>query len=155
MEPGRKISVLFLCTGNSCRSQMAEGWARHLKSDSVEAHSAGVVASGLDPRAVAVMAEAGVDISAQRSKTTSEFAGRSFDYVVTLCDHARESCPVFLGAGKHVHRGFDDPPSRAAESAGEEDALAAYRRVRDGIREFVETLPAGSGFDMGACEFQP
>ena len=142
MEPGRKISVLFLCTGNSCRSQMAEGWARQLKSESIEAHSAGVVASGLDPRAVSVMAVAGVDISQQRSKTTSEVAHRSFDYVVTLCDHARASCPFMPGAQRHVHRGFDDPPSLAKESATEEDALAIYRRVRDEIREFVEGLPA-------------
>ncbi len=121
---------------------MAEGWARHLKGDSVEAHSAGVIASGLNPRAVAVMAEAGVDISPQRSKTVSEFADRSFDYVVTLCDHARESCPFLPGAKKHVHRGFDDPPSLAPESVCEEDALAVYRRVRDEIRGFVEGMPA-------------
>jgi len=138
-----KTRILFLCTGNSCRSQMAEGWARSLKSGAVEAYSAGVAPKGVDPRAVRVMEEAGVDISGQRSKSVEEFMDRQFDYVVTLCGHAQESCPVFPGNTKVVHVGFDDPPQLAQDAAGEEEALNAYRRVRDEIKAFVETLPAG------------
>lgn len=135
------IRVLFLCTGNSCRSQMAEGFARALKRGAVEAWSAGTVAKGLDPRAVRVMAEAGVDISGQRSKTVDEVRDVEFDYVVTVCAQANESCPVFPGKTKVVHVGFDDPPTRARDAAGEEEALSHYRRVRDEIKAFVETLP--------------
>ena len=134
------IRVLFLCTGNSCRSQMAEGWARHLKADSIEPHSAGIEVHGLDPRAVRVMAEAGVDISRQRSKHVDELKGVAFDCVVTLCGHAHEHCPVFPGRTKVVHVGFDDPPALAAGAASEQEALAPYRRVRDEIRRFVEQL---------------
>ncbi len=141
MAPVRKTTVLFVCTGNACRSQMAEGWTRHLKGDAVEASSAGVLAAGLDALAVKVMAEAGVDISTQRSKTTAEFAGQTFDCVVTLCDYARGSCPFFPGAAKHLHRGFDDPRSLAMNAASEEDALGVYRRIRDEIRGFVEKMP--------------
>ncbi|HUU11388.1 MAG TPA: arsenate reductase ArsC [Phycisphaerae bacterium] len=133
--------ILFLCTGNSCRSQMAEGWARHLKGDRLEAHSAGIEARGLDPRAVRVMAEAGVDISGQRSTAVADLAAVAFDYVVTVCDHAAETCPVFPARTAVVHVGFDDPPRLAQGAATEEEALAHYRRVRDQIREFVETLP--------------
>jgi len=144
-----KLKVLFLCTGNSCRSQMAEGWARHLKADRMEAYSAGLVARGLDPRAVRVMREAGVDISGQRSKTVEEVAGIPFDYVITVCGHAHETCPMWLqGKARVVHVGFDDPPRLAERAATEEEALAPYRRVRDEIRAFVETLPerlTGSG----------
>ena len=136
-----KLKVLFLCTGNSCRSQMAEGWARRLKGDSIEPYSAGIEAHGLNARAVQVMAEAGVDISRQRSKTLSEVKGVPFDFVVTLCDHARESCPIFPGATKVMHVGFDDPPRLAQDARTEEEALAHYRRVRDEIRAFVERLP--------------
>jgi len=138
---GRKIRVLFLCTGNSCRSQMAEGWVRALKADVVEAYSAGVAPCGLDPRAVRVMWEAGVDISNQYSKHVDELRTIPFDWVVTVCDHARESCPVFPGATKVVHMGFEDPPRLAAHARSEEEALASYRRVRDQIRAFVEQLP--------------
>lgn len=141
--------LLFLCTGNSCRSQMAEGWARHLRGDAFEAHSAGLEARGLDPRAVAVMAEAGVDISGQRSQRLDE-TGLDFDLVVTVCDHAAEHCPLFPGSAKVVHRGFDDPPRLAAAAAGEQEALGHYRRVRDEIREYVAGLPLpGEGSAAG------
>ena len=135
------MRILFLCTGNSCRSQMAEGWARHLKSDVIEACSAGIETHGLNPLAVKVMAEAGVDISGQRSKLAGKFADVEFDYVVTVCGHANEHCPIFPGKTNVVHVGFDDPPKLAAGAATEEEALAHYRRVRDDIKTFIETLP--------------
>jgi arsenate reductase len=135
------LKVLFLCTGNSCRSQMAEGWARKLKGDTIESYSAGIETHGLNPKAVQVMAEAGVDISAHRSKHVRELSGVAFDYVVTVCGNAQESCPVFSGKTKVVHVGFDDPPRLAKEARTEEEALSHYRRVRDEIRKFVETLP--------------
>jgi arsenate reductase len=137
----QKLKVLFLCTGNSCRSQMAEGWARRLKSDRIEAYSAGIEAHGLNPDAVRVMAEAGVDISGHRSKLVGELRGVDLDYVVTVCDNAHESCPLFPGKAKVVHVGFDDPPRLAAGARTEDERLAPYRRVRDEIRAFVETLP--------------
>jgi arsenate reductase len=136
-----RTRILFLCTGNSCRSQMAEGWARHLKGKEIEACSAGVAPQGLDPSAVAAMAEAGVDISAQRSKGVDEFLGRDFDFVITLCDNARENCPFFPGEAKLVHRGFEDPPVLASKARSEEEAMVHYRRVRDEIRDFVGGLP--------------
>jgi arsenate reductase len=139
-DPG-KLRILFLCTGNSCRSQMAEGWTRHLKGDLIEPYSAGIATHGLNSNAVKVMAEAGVDISRHRSKHVSELKDISFDYVVTVCGHANDSCPVFPGKTKVVHVGFDDPPKLAAEAKTEEEALAHYRRVRDEIRAFVEKLP--------------
>jgi thioredoxin type arsenate reductase len=134
----QKLKVLFLCTGNSCRSQMAEGWTRHLRGDAIEAYSAGVEPHGLDPRAVQVMAEAGVDISGQRSKHVRELQDVAFDYVVTVCDQARESCPLFPGRTKVLHMGFEDPPRLAENSRTEEEALNHYRRVRDEIRTFIE-----------------
>jgi arsenate reductase (thioredoxin) len=136
----RKTRVLFLCTGNSCRSQMAEGGARHLKGDVFEAYSAGIETHGLNPRAVQVMAEVGVDISAHRSKHVDELKDVPFDLVVTVCGHAHEHCPVFPGEAKIVHVGFDDPPALARTATSEEAVLAIYRRVRDQIRDFVETL---------------
>lgn len=136
-----RLKVLFLCTGNSCRSQMAEGWARALKGDVVEPYSAGIEKHGMNQRAVKVMAEAGVDISGQHSKTTDELPNLDFDYVVTVCDRARESCPLFLGDARVVHIGFDDPPALAKGARSEEEALQHYRRVRDEIRRFVERLP--------------
>jgi arsenate reductase len=136
-----KIKLLFLCTGNSCRSQMAEGWAKHLKSDVIEAYSAGVETHGMNPHAVKVMAEAGVDISGHHSKLVDELAEVEFDVVVTVCDNARESCPLFTGAPRIVHVGFEDPPRLAREARTEEEALNHYRRVRDEIRAFVERLP--------------
>ncbi len=136
------LKVLFLCTGNSCRSQIAEGWARHLKGNEIEPYSAGIEAHGLNPDAARVMAEAGVDISGQRSKVVGDLREIAFDCVVTLCDHAHESCPLFPGTTKVVHVAFDDPPRLTADAKTEEERLAPYRRVRDEIRAFVETLPA-------------
>jgi arsenate reductase len=138
-----KIKVLFLCTGNSCRSQMAEGWARQLKSEIIEPCSAGIETHGLNPNAVKVMAEAGVDISGQKSKHVDEVKGVPFDYVVTVCDNAKETCPVFPGKVKRVHVSFEDPPRLAKTAKTREEALGHYRRVRDEIRRFVESLPAG------------
>lgn len=139
--PVGKIKVLFLCTGNSCRSQMAEGWTRRLKSELIEPYSAGIEAYGLNARAVKVMAEAEVDISGQCSKHVDELLNVPFDYVVTVCDHAKESCPMFPGNVKRVHISFEDPPRLAADAKTEEEALTHYRRVRDEIRAFVERLP--------------
>lgn len=136
-----KAKILFLCTGNSCRSQMAEGWVRHLLGDELEPYSAGVETHGLNPSAVRVMQEAGVDISSQRSKTLADLGESHFDWVVTVCDSARESCPVFPGKALKLHAGFDDPPRLAAGAVTEEEALGHYRRVRDEIRRFVEGLP--------------
>ena len=132
---------MFLCTGNSCRSQMAEGWARHLRGDRIEAYSAGLEKHGMNRQAIQVMAEAGVDITGQRSKTVAELGPVEFDYVVTVCGHAHEHCPVFPGQAQVVHAGFDDPPRLAAGLPEGEAQLAVYRRVRDEIRRFVETLP--------------
>ncbi len=136
-----KMRVLFLCTGNSCRSQMAEGWARHLKGDQIEAFSAGIETHGLNANAVRVMAEAGVDISSHRSKNVAELKDVPLDYVVTVCGHANETCPMFPGRTKVVHVGFDDPPKLAKGAKSEEEALGHYRRVRDEIRAFVQKLP--------------
>ena len=141
MTSTNKLNVLFLCTGNSCRSQMAEGWCRHLKGDVIEAYSAGIETHGLNPNAVKVMAEAGVDISGHRSKHIDEFKDVPLDYVVTVCGHANEHCPIFPGKTKVIHVGFDDPPKLAQSVATEEEALNCYRRVRDQIRAFIETLP--------------
>lgn len=120
---------------------MAEGWAKHLKGDCVEPYSAGIETHGLNPNAVRVMAEAGVDISQQKSQLLSEFAGVPFDYVITVCAHANESCPVFPGKARVVHVGFDDPPKLAKDATTEEEALDCYRRVRDEIRDYVSRLP--------------
>ena len=141
MSNRRKIKLLFLCTGNSCRSQMAEGWARQLRGDVLEPYSAGIETHGLDPRAVKAMAEAGVDISHQRSKHVDELADIAFDHVVTVCGHAHERCPIFAGQAKVTHVGFDDPPRLARDADDEEQALDHYRRVRDQIRAYVESLP--------------
>ncbi|OGL61417.1 MAG: arsenate reductase [Candidatus Tectomicrobia bacterium RIFCSPLOWO2_02_FULL_70_19] len=122
---------------------MAEGFARALRGGSIEPRSAGLEARGLDPRAVRVMREAGVDIAAQRSKTVDEVLGERFDWVVTVCGHAHETCPVFPGGARVLHRGFDDPPRLAGGARSEEEALAHYRRVRDEIRVFIESLPEG------------
>jgi len=147
MPPALKI--LFLCTGNSCRSQMAEAWTRQLFPEHFEAQSAGTHPGRLDPRAVRVMAELGVDMSAQRSKHVEEVAGTDFDYVITVCDSAKESCPVLPGRARCIHAGFDDPPHLAAGASTEEEALAHYRRVRDEIRNYVAQLPdlAAAGED--------
>jgi arsenate reductase len=135
------MRILFLCTGNSCRSQMAEGWARHLKKGVIEAESAGIERHGMNPRALRVMEEAGVDMGGQSSKTLDDLPDPDFDVVVTLCGHARETCPFFPGAVRRVHRGFDDPPGICAGMTDEDEILAVYRRVRDEIRDFVDRLP--------------
>jgi len=134
------MKILFLCTGNSCRSQMAEGWGRVLLAGRAEVFSAGTNPGRVDPRAIKVMAEAGVDISGHRSKHASEFKDVSFDLVVTVCDKARESCPVWFGKAKKLHKSFEDPPFLARDAKTEEEALAHYRRVRDEIKEFVGGL---------------
>ncbi len=140
-----KINVLFLCTGNSCRSQMAEGWARALKGDRIDAFSAGIETHGLNPYAVKVMAEVGVDISQQSSKLVDELLDIKFAAVVTVCGHAQENCPWFPGGGKVIHVGFDDPPRLARQLADKgadaEAQLDCYRRVRDEIKAYIETLP--------------
>jgi arsenate reductase len=139
----KKLKVLFLCTGNACRSQMAEGFARQLRGDSIDAYSAGVEPHGMNPLAIRAMAEAGVDISAGHSKHVSELAEVQFDYVVTVCDHANETCPMFPGKTKVVHVGFQDPPKLARDAGAKTDdeAMPYYRRVRDEIRKWVQTLP--------------
>ena len=136
-----RLRLLFLCTGNSCRSQMAEGWARTLLGDQVDVWSAGIEKHGLNPMAVRVMAEAGVDISKQFSKTVDELPDLAFDWVVTVCGHAQEHCPLFPGGVRRVHAGFDDPPALAAGARTEEEVLNVYRRVRDEIRDFVQAIP--------------
>lgn len=137
----RKIKILFLCTGNSCRSQMAEGWARQLKGDLLEPYSAGIETHGLNPNAVLVMREAGVDISRQQSKLVADLPTQQFDYVITVCGHAHEHCPVFSGNAKIVHVSFDDPPKLAKSAKTGEEALNIYRRVRDQIADYIKTLP--------------
>jgi arsenate reductase len=137
-EVKEKIKVLFLCTGNACRSQMAEGWARHLKSDVIEAYSGGVWPVGVSSRAIQVMAEAGVDISSHTSDHVDDFKTIDFDYVITLCDNARNQCPIFNGKARLIHRAFEDPTF----VMGSSDAImAAFRQTRDLIKAFVETLP--------------
>ena len=120
---------------------MAEGWARHLKADCIDPYSAGIETHGLNPRAVRVMAEAGVDISSHYSKNVRNLLHIPFDYVITVCGHAHETCPLFPGHAKVIHVGFDDPPALARTAQSEEEALCHYRRVRDQIRAFVERLP--------------
>lgn len=137
----QKLKLLYLCTGNSCRSQMAEGWTRHLKGDQIEAFSAGIATHGLNPNAVKVMEEVGVDISNQVSQNILELKDDTMDYVVTVCGHAHETCPVFPGESTVIHRGFDDPPALAKNEEDPEKALDHYRRVRDEIKEFVLSLP--------------
>ena len=124
---------------------MAEGWARHLEGQRVEASSAGIEARGLDPRAVRVMREAGIDIASQRSTSLDELDLEGFDWVVTVCSDADQCCPALGGSTRRIHAGFDDPPRLAAAAATEEAALAHYRRVRDEIRRLVETLPQRIG----------
>ena len=138
---GEKIKLLFLCTGNSCRSQMAEGWSKKLKSDQIEVYSAGIETHGLNPFAVQVMAEAGVDISNHKSKLVDELKDIDFDFVITVCGHANETCPFFPGKTKVIHVGFDDPPKLAEQFQTEEEKLECYRKVRDEIKIYVEGLP--------------
>ncbi len=136
-----KVNILFLCTGNSCRSQMAEGLARHFRGSKIEASSAGTKPQRLNLHAVRVMNEIGIDISAHRSKKVEELGDKLFDYVITVCDEASENCPFWPGRGVVVHRGFDDPPRLASNAVSEEEALESYRRVRDEIKDYVLTLP--------------
>jgi arsenate reductase len=136
-----KLRVLFLCTGNSCRSQMAEGWARRLKGGVIDAYSAGTHPKALDPLAVRVMADVGVDISNQQPKPLDVLPPLPFDYVITVCSDAHETCPVFPGRARIVHCGFDDPPRLAAGATSQEEALGHYVRVRDEIKAFIEQLP--------------
>ncbi|WP_372655494.1 arsenate reductase ArsC [Halobacteriovorax sp.] len=131
-----KKNVLFLCTGNSCRSQMAEGWGRELKSEHFNFYSAGTKKHGLNPKAVKVMREAGVDISSHESNITDELAEINMDLVYTVCSDAHENCPFFPG-GKVIHIGFDDPPRLTKEMTNEEEILDVYRRVRDEIKEMI------------------
>jgi arsenate reductase (thioredoxin) len=141
MTTKARLKILFLCTGNSCRSQMAEAWARNLRGDLVEPYSAGAAPKGVDPRAIRAMAEMAVDISNQRSKSVADLGDTEFDYVITLCDDAEQACPFFPAKTAIIHHGFDDPPKLAEGAASEEEAMAHYRRVRDEIRAYVETLP--------------
>ena len=138
LEMKKRFKILFLCTGNSCRSQMAEGWARHLKPDVIEAHSAGISPTKINPRAIAVMREVGVDISIQSAKHIDRFLSVDFDYVVTLCDDTRESCPMFGGKARLVHKSFEDP---SFAKGSEEEIMAVFRKSRDDIRAFIETMP--------------
>jgi arsenate reductase len=132
-----KKKILFLCTGNSNRSQMAEAWTRHLRGDEFNAYSAGIEPREIDPRAIKAMAEAGIDISSQKSKDMDSFGDMEFDYVITLCDNAKEVCPYYPARTKLIHKGFDDPPSLAKSAKSEEEAMDHYRRVRDAIKAFI------------------
>jgi len=140
-----KLNILFLCARNSCRSQMAEGWARHLKGDVIKAYSAGIEPNGLNSNAVKVMAESGVDIFSHKSQHIEELKDVKLDVVITVCDHACKACPLFPGKCKVIHVGFDDPPKiaekLAEQGASEEEQLDCYRKIRDEIKAFVETLP--------------
>jgi arsenate reductase len=136
-----KLKVLFLCTGNACRSQMAEGWARQLQGERLDSYSAGTHPKSLDPLAVQVMAEVGVDITTQQPKSLDAVHHLLFDYVVTVCDDAHEACPIFPGPARVVHHGFDDPPRLAAGASSQAEALGHYARVRDEIKTFIEQLP--------------
>jgi arsenate reductase (thioredoxin) len=137
----RKLKILFLCTGNSCRSQMAEGWTRYLKNDNIEPFSAGIEKHGLNSNAVKVMKESGVDISGQSSKLVSELDGVDFDCVIIVCGNANESCPHYPNKTKVIHIDFDDPPKLALAYNDDEKKLECYRKVRDEIKVFVEKLP--------------
>ena len=141
METDKKIKILFLCTGNSCRSQMAEGFTQHLLKDKIDAYSAGINPKGIDPKATKVMAEVGIDISSQQSKSTNDLKDKEFDFVITLCDNAQKTCPTFPAKTSLFHMGFDDPPKLAENSKNEQEALEYYRCVRDEIKVFVEKLP--------------
>ena len=133
-----KRRVLILCTGNSARSQMAEGLLRHDAGDRFTVESAGTKPSTVRPEAITVMKEIGIDITSHRSKHVDEFAGQDFDYVVTVCDNAKESCPVFFGRATRLHHSFNDP---AAVEGSEEKRLGAFRTIRDELRSYLQSLP--------------
>ena len=135
----KRIRLLFLCTGNSCRSQMAEGWTKMLKNEEIDVYSAGIEKHGLNPLAVKAMTEAGVEISDHRSKLIEELPVKEFDYVITLCGHAHENCPFFPGA--IIHKGFEDPPQLAIGAETEDEKMLHYRKVRDAIKAYIKTLP--------------
>jgi arsenate reductase len=139
MELDHEERVLILCTGNSARSQMAEGLLGHDAGDSFEVESAGTRPGHCEAGSDCVMKELGIDISGHRSKHVDEFQGQSFDYVLTVCDNAKESCPVFPGHSKRIHKGFEDP---AALQGTEEERLALFRRVRDEIRDYLKAFPS-------------
>lgn len=136
-----KLNILFLCTGNSCRSQMSEAWAKALKSETIKAYSAGIEAHGLNPYAVKVMNEAGIDMTTQSSKQVDEISDISFDYVIAVCGHAAEHCPSTINSAQLITYTFDDPPALTADEKDEETKLNAYRRVRDEIKDFILSLP--------------
>jgi arsenate reductase len=138
-----KKRVLILCTGNSARSQMAEGLLREMGGDRFEVESAGVNPSRVRPEAVEAMREVGIDISGNRSKSADEFTEQSFDYIITVCDNAKEPCPVFPGKAERIHQSFEDPPAPGA--ADPETTMAVFRRVRDEIREWLRGFIAGAG----------
>jgi arsenate reductase len=135
-----KKRVLILCTGNSARSQMAEGLLRHDGGEAFEAYSAGVKPSRVRPEAIQAMKEIGIDISGHRSKSVDEFTGQEFDYVITVCDNAKETCPIFPGRTERIHESFEDPPPPGAGS--NDETLAVFRRVRDQIREWLQSFIA-------------
>jgi len=137
----KPVGVLFLCTGNSCRSQMAEGWARHFHAGVIKAYSAGIETHGLNPYAVRVMAEAGVDISAQTSQHIDDLVDVDLKLIITICAHAADHCPRFPGNIHVIRKTFDDPPRLAGRVSGEEKILDCYRRVRDEIRDYASELP--------------
>ena len=137
----RKLKLLFLCTGNSCRSQMAEGFALFYFRDKFIISSAGIESHGINPNAIKVMKEAGVDISTQFSKTVDALDNTEFDFVITVCTNADERCPVFSAGTAVLHKGFDDPPALARSEKTAELKLNHYRRVRDEIKEYIKTLP--------------
>ncbi len=136
-----KIKVLFLCTGNSCRSQMAEGWAKSLSLSNVEFYSAGIEAHGLNPNAIEVMKESGIDISHHHSQRLSEFENVDFDYVYAVCDNASRNCPSFSGYTKTIFHQFDDPPKLARELEDQTSVMNCYRQVRDQIKHWIQELP--------------
>ena len=141
MSNAKKPSILFLCTGNSCRSQMAEGWAKKMHGENFEIYSAGIEAHGLNPNAVLVMGEVGVDITGQKSQLLAELVDVHLDLIVTVCSHADQNCPALPVTCKKVHVGFEDPPKLAKVAATPEEAMDCYRRVRDEIRTYIERLP--------------
>jgi arsenate reductase len=141
-QKDQKTKVLFICTHNSARSQMAEGLIRTLYPDRYEAYSAGTEPSHVNRYAIKVMAEIGINISRYRSKGLNEFLNSEFDYLITVCDHAKQTCPFFPGGKEFIHRGFEDP---AAFSGSEEQKMATFRRVRDEIREWIVETFGGEG----------
>jgi arsenate reductase len=141
METEKEFKILFLCTGNSCRSQMAEAFARHLIKDRIDAYSAGTTPKAVDPRAIKAMSEIGIDISRQQSKSLDDIKDMEFDFVITLCDNAQKTCPTIPAKTSVFHMGFDDPPKLAANCRNDDEAMGHYRRVRDEIKTFVAYLP--------------